>query len=297
MALGTLDLTDNSVTVWPLTEAIVEGNIYEWEAWSGSGTTANMYAQKTFSGDAFLTLENNHPADPPSSQNRSMRLAGSNPTSGATSSQPSLTNLWRGPGDDDQNLYVNQSRSVATQQRMFRLVLTAPAGTTAGQSSGSVRTRQEIITTRFGLTEYDTGTLWTSVGSIGVPMTAISKDNMDRVEIIVRIASQFEMPLVITGDMMRYAGATTDPLPSGLGTGIEVPGVYLSARDTTASDSREPLVIRPVHNWIDGRRQAGRAALLISFGENADGDWALLRFHVSSDVQVDIERAAAISWE
>ena len=46
VALGTLDLTDNSITVWPLTEAIVEGNIYEWEAWGGSGTTANMYGSE-----------------------------------------------------------------------------------------------------------------------------------------------------------------------------------------------------------------------------------------------------------
>ena len=140
-SLGTVALANNTVQTLALSEAIVAGSLYEFELFSGSGTTRAMPTRHMFSGDAFLELGNDHAADPPASHNRSMRMVGGNPTAGITGNAVAVANLWRGAGGDDQNLYVNHSRGGTAEVRLFKLVF---AGGAAVPGNGAGLTESEV---------------------------------------------------------------------------------------------------------------------------------------------------------
>ena len=129
------------------------------------------------------------------------------------------------------------------------------------------------------------------IDAISPTFSPIDPDNMDRIEIGIRVDSAYVVPLTVTGRMLDEIGpAGTSPIAVGV-----VPGAYYSGRPVTGADAREPVIINPQLTFMEARRQANRHGILLAFSQNAAGNWSAIRIFVSAAVEIDIEYAYAYS--
>ena len=142
------------------------------------------------------------------------------------------------------------------------------------QSSTSVApSRERSVISRVALTEFDLDTAWSQVNSLGFPFDPVERDLIDRIELGFRVETSFVIPVVLTRTMLDKMRSTSDAIPTGVMGSTIIQAAYLSFRDLTSADAREPIIIEPTYNWIQGRRQAGRSGILMAMAANADDDW------------------------
>ena len=172
----------------------------------------------------------------------------------------------------------------------LRIASLAGGGATGAQQSGAFSISDvEVISALTATTEYGLGTTWLSViDAISPTFTPIDPDDILWISIGLRVDTEAAPRILIMGSDIRQIDHVTDPLPTGLSSSSEVPGVYYSARVPQTNEDRT-IEINPTLSWMEARRMAARYGVLFSFSENAAGNITQIRPWVSANTEIDIE--------
>ena len=172
----------------------------------------------------------------------------------------------------------------------LRIASLAGGPSTSAQQSGAFSISDvEVISGLTATTEYGLGTTWLSViDAISPTFTPIDPDDILWISIGLRVDTEAAPRILIMGSDIRRIDHVTDPLPTGLSSSSEVPGVYYSARVPQTNEDRV-IEINPTLSWMEARRMAARYGVLFSFSENAAGNITQIRPWVSANTEIDIE--------
>ena len=189
---------------------------------------------------------------------------------------------------DDSTLWVRPTRLAA-----HTLTITATplgGGGTAGQQAGGITVvENQVITAIFPMTEAPLADDWRGTQQQGIPLTAIPKDEIDRIEFGIRIDSRYVIPFVVTRGMLNRLAPTSDIIPTSPANSAVMQGVYWSGRPSAPNASREHLILLPTYGYMDGRRLANRSGFFMTFDDDASGDnWVQAYVGANSGDEIDI---------
>ena len=189
---------------------------------------------------------------------------------------------------DDSTLWVRPTRLAA-----HTLTVTATpigGGGTAGQQAGGITVvENQVITAIFPMTEAPLADDWRGTQQQGIPLTAIPKDEIDRIEFGIRIDSRYVIPFVVTRGMLNRLAPTSDIIPTSPANSAVMQGVYWSGRPGAPNASREHLILLPTYGYMDGRRLANRSGFFMTFDDDASGDnWVQAYVGANSGDEIDI---------
>ena len=234
---------------------------------------------------------------------RSLTVQAASPTTATTNSLAlRITGLNQGPINnaqtnvlrvwyvDDDTLYVAQSRGISNTITITALPVAGAAATGGQLASSGLRTTQifDRDAAAAGLTVYPLGTALSAGNDNHFTFVEVDKESVDRVELMVLVASQYYLPILITREMLER----TTPQAGHPGTidNTEDCGCYyMSGRTLNSSDSREPPVMNPLWAFIDNRRLANRYGIVIWLDDNPAGtDWRGLHIYAISGQEMHI---------
>ena len=273
-----------------LTEAMVARQIVTFHVVTSGAT--NPDAVGYLLSDDILDLDAE--ATAPSDSENGLPFTTTNYTQTSITSQGGNYFVFR---KDDSTLWVRPTRLAAHALTITATPIGGGGGTGGQQAGGTTLVETQVITATLGLQEGAFTATWGATPQIGIPLTAIDKDEFDRIEIGIEINSQFVVPLTITRAMLAQLTPTDDIIAPGPVQSTIVQGVYWSGRSAAGSDSREPLVILPTYGWIDARRQANRISFLVVLDDAGGDDYVQAYVGANSNVQIDVEYVTTYHYE
>ena len=224
--------------------------------------TATGYAIMLSDDLLALTAQSGGPS---TSANAYAMYARNHSNSLPTQNQGNSWLVWR---EDADSIYFRESRGSGGS-----LTITATplgGGGTAGQQAGGITVvENEVITAPFPMTEAPLADDWRGTQQQGIPLTAIPKDEIDRIEFGIRIDSRYVIPFVVTRAMLNRLAPTSDIIPTSPANSAVMQGVYWSGRPGAPNASREHLILLPTYGYMDGRRLANRSGFFMTFDDDA----------------------------
>ena len=168
----------------------------------------------------------------------------------------------------------------------------------SGGGTGITYVQNEVITASFGLTEALLSSTWAATSQVGIPLTAIDKTEVDRIELGILVDSLFVMPIIITRAMLDQLTPTNNLIPVSPANSDIIQGIYWSGRITGTADSREPMLMHPTYGFMEARRQANRNSFLIGFDDDTAGDnWIQAYVSANSGHEISIEYMTTYHFE
>ena len=266
-----------------LTEAMVARQIVTFHIVTSGAT--NPDAIGYFLSDDILALTAE--ATAPSDSENGLPFTVTNYTQTSITSQGGNYYVFR---KDDSTLWVRPTRLLAHSLTITATPLAGGAGTAGQLASSGLRTTQifDRDAAAATLTVYPLGTALSAGNDNHFTFVEVDKESVDRVELMVLVASQYYLPIFITREMLER----TTPQAGHPGTidNTEDCGCYyMSGRTLNSSDSREPPVMNPLWAFIDNRRLANRYGIVIWLDDNPAGtDWRGLHIYAISGQEMHI---------
>ena len=203
-----------------------------------------------------------------------------------TQNQGNSWNVWR---EDADSIYFRDSRGTGGSLTITATPLGGGGTSTQQASSGITVVENEVITAPFPMTEAPLADDWRGTQQQGIPLTAIPKDEIDRIEFGIRIDSRYVIPFVVTRGMLNRLAPTSDIIPTSPANSAIMQGVYWSGRPSAPNASREHLILLPTYGYMDGRRLANRSGFFMTFDDDASGDnWVQAYVGANSGDEIDI---------
>ena len=194
--------------------------------------------------------------------------------------------VWR---EDADSIYFRESRGSGGSLTITATPLGGGGTSTQQASSGITVVENQVITAIFPMTEAPLADDWRGTQQQGIPLTAIPKDEIDRIEFGIRIDSRYVIPFVVTRGMLNRLAPTSDIIPTSPANSAVMQGVYWSGRPGAPNASREHLILLPTYGYMDGRRLANRSGFFMTFDDDASGDnWVQAYVGANSGDEIDI---------
>ena len=194
--------------------------------------------------------------------------------------------VWR---EDADSIYFRESRGTGGTLTVTATPLGGGGTSTQQASAGITVVENEVITAPFPMTEAPLADDWRGTQQQGIPLTAIPKDEIDRIEFGIRIDSRYVIPFVVTRGMLNRLAPTSDIIPTSPANSAVMQGVYWSGRPGAPNASREHLILLPTYGYMDGRRLANRSGFFMTFDDDASGDnWIQAYVGANSGDEIDI---------
>ena len=266
-----------------LTEAMVARQIVTFHIVTSGAT--NPDAIGYFLSDDILALTAE--ATAPSDSENGLPFTVTNYTQTSITSQGGNYYVFR---KDDSTLWVRPTRLLAHSLTITATPLAGGAGTAGQLASAGLRTTQifDRDAAAAGLTVYPLGTALSAGNDNHFTFVEVDKESVDRVELMVLVASQYYLPIFITREMLERTTPQSGH-PGTIDNTEDCGCYYMSGRTLNSSDSREPPVMNPLWAFIDNRRLANRYGIVIWLDDNPAGtDWRGLHIYAISGQEMHI---------
>ena len=193
---------------------------------------------------------------------------------------------------DDETLWIRPTRLAAHSLTITATPLGGGGLTSTQQASGGL-TRTSIFTTGdpFDLHTTDTDTALSAGNENQFIFSAVPKDDVRYIVVIIRVADTFDVTFHMTRESIDLVGPSSGR-PNTIINTNPINGWYVSGRTLISADSREPMLINPTYAYTDFRRQASRYGIFLWLDDDSSGNnWRSIFTYCNSDVEMQLVHA------